>query len=601
MKKNIRYLVCLMLVLALATAASVCAFAGGFRPLYESVGFENEEDFMEAYGWIGAYKDLDYGWYEARYQEKMVRLQNDPTEALEYWNYQTIEDLDAEIAQGWWDSREEFYTQVCLYMVMDEVYDYKPALSVQFDGEKVVFPDAQPHISNARTMVPFRAMAETMGFTVDWADGLIKASRDGKSIEFFIGKTEYLITDASGESTGSMDTAPYIRENRTYVPVRFFAEAFDLTVLWDEEVNQAVIYDPKALAAEIDKDFTIVNQWLAAQKPVDITVNQKIEEAVEAKITIFDSMNGNSVYNLKSDCTLLGNIEGFELHEAVDIKDLYDLLIESIKNSPFSSQEDLDEVQALVPSDLNLKNLTMDILYDGESDTVYFRSPVFSALLKALDDDEIPEELKKMSADTWLKFSGLSAFADDYLGLDGEQLLPTVGNMILIFEENSGSYFGVNDIVDSIREDAAVIRALAGDDQFSSAKGGYKTRIDMQKIAKATGTEGELPDQIVFDIDLLLNTQSGAVVIDFCFEEPGVGIIKLNADADSSKSVYSMEMHIKNLCKIVVEGELTVKESSEKPDTLPSGKDKQIDVNKLYDEYNSFTYNQDYNELFYQD
>ena len=43
-----------------------------------------------------------------------------------------------------------------------------PAVSVQWMGETVAFPDAQPVICADRTMVPVRAIAEAAGAAVDY-------------------------------------------------------------------------------------------------------------------------------------------------------------------------------------------------------------------------------------------------------------------------------------------------------------------------------------------------------------------------------------------------------------------------------------------------
>ena len=50
-----------------------------------------------------------------------------------------------------------------------------PAVSVQLNGKAIVFPDAQPESRNDRTMVPFRAIAETLGAAVGCADGAVNS------------------------------------------------------------------------------------------------------------------------------------------------------------------------------------------------------------------------------------------------------------------------------------------------------------------------------------------------------------------------------------------------------------------------------------------
>ena len=100
----------------------------------------------------------------------------------------------------------------------------------------IVKGDAAPYVDDAwRTMVPFRVLGETFGATVDW-------DQDAQSVTYIYGDTELVMT--IGEDTYtingeefSMDTAPVLSGDRTYVPVRFVAEGLGYTVtpLYDAE------------------------------------------------------------------------------------------------------------------------------------------------------------------------------------------------------------------------------------------------------------------------------------------------------------------------------------------------------------------------------
>ena len=84
----------------------------------------------------------------------------------------------------------------------------------------------------------------------------------------------------------------------TFVPVRFFAQAFGLTVQWDEREQAAVLYDREALTAALDERFTVVNAWLAAQPVPDGEQARYTAAAIRVLHTAFDSIDGDKQYTL---------------------------------------------------------------------------------------------------------------------------------------------------------------------------------------------------------------------------------------------------------------------------------------------------------------
>ena len=88
--------------------------------------------------------------------------------------------------------------------------------------------DAAPYVANDRTYVPFRALGEALGAEVVW-------DNDARTVTYTLGKTEVVMT--IGETTytvngeeKTMDVAPEITNDRTYVPVRFVGEALGFKV-----------------------------------------------------------------------------------------------------------------------------------------------------------------------------------------------------------------------------------------------------------------------------------------------------------------------------------------------------------------------------------
>ncbi|RYD03552.1 hypothetical protein N752_19285 [Desulforamulus aquiferis] len=91
-------------------------------------------------------------------------------------------------------------------------------LSIYVKGVKIS-SDVEPFIdSNNRTQVPFRAIGEALGAKVDWVAGLqqVIVSNDESTVVMIIGDKNYYVNSA----TLQMDTAPIIKDSRTFIPLR---------------------------------------------------------------------------------------------------------------------------------------------------------------------------------------------------------------------------------------------------------------------------------------------------------------------------------------------------------------------------------------------
>ena len=141
--------------------------------------------------------------------------------------------------------------------------DYQHKLVVErgptmlVNGEWIEF-DVKPYIENNRVMVPFRAIAEAIDVKVEWdAENkkIIGYYDEKKYIEMTIGKKEILV---EGEVV-EIDVAPEIKDNRTYIPVRAFAESFGAEVWWSEE-NWNVGISIKPIFEKKEQSYWILNR-----------------------------------------------------------------------------------------------------------------------------------------------------------------------------------------------------------------------------------------------------------------------------------------------------------------------------------------------------
>ena len=105
-------------------------------------------------------------------------------------------------------------------------------VTVKVDNEDVVF-DQIPLIINGRTLAPLRAIFEKLGATVEWngETQTITSTKGDAVITMTIDKNEMY---KNGEMIW-LDVVPQIVGERTLVPVRAIAEAFNCDVTWDGE------------------------------------------------------------------------------------------------------------------------------------------------------------------------------------------------------------------------------------------------------------------------------------------------------------------------------------------------------------------------------
>lgn len=113
-------------------------------------------------------------------------------------------------------------------------------ITVMLNGEEMNF-DVEPIIENDRTLVPFRAIFEALDGAVSYSqysDGEhVAAKRGGHNISLEIGKPEIVV---NGEAK-TLDVAPKIVNDRTLVPLRAVSESLDCTVDWDEATKTVKI------------------------------------------------------------------------------------------------------------------------------------------------------------------------------------------------------------------------------------------------------------------------------------------------------------------------------------------------------------------------
>ncbi len=107
-------------------------------------------------------------------------------------------------------------------------------ITIKVNDKLVEFPDAQPFVDgNDRTQVPVRAVSELLNCKVEWQQEVKTAvitKENGDVVKITLDSDIMTLNDREIK----MDTTAILKNDRTFIPVRFVAEALGLTVDWKE-------------------------------------------------------------------------------------------------------------------------------------------------------------------------------------------------------------------------------------------------------------------------------------------------------------------------------------------------------------------------------
>lgn len=104
-------------------------------------------------------------------------------------------------------------------------------LRVQIDGLRVDYDPGPYLIPPGRTMIPMRAFFESLGAHVEWNQNerSVTARRGDRTVRLVIGSD---LAHINGRPY-VLDAVPVLRMGRTFIPLRFVAEALDTAVHYD--------------------------------------------------------------------------------------------------------------------------------------------------------------------------------------------------------------------------------------------------------------------------------------------------------------------------------------------------------------------------------
>lgn len=563
MKKMKRFASAALAALLLAGSAPSALALDSTPPMYKQFGYDSAEEYMEQESYYGVF---DYDTLSDHYRQHLDAIHKDPQIAVDYWGYDDLEGLSF----GWDGDLEECYRDTARAMTEGDEYKLRCQLSVQLNGAYVHFADAQPEKVNGRVMVPFRAIAEVLGAEVDYNAGAITAKKNGQTLAFSLGGKQLTITDDSTGKvikTTAVDSAPYKKKGRTYVPVRFFAEAFGLTVQWDQDMQTAVLYDRAALVNDIDSKFTVLNKWIKAQPSTENAKTLRTVATIGAAYTAFDTIDGNKDYKVDVKAEILANGQATQATVTVDLR---------VLASYFLDDPQADDVLTAAQAALlrsALSNVKLDLLCSADSGDLYLKCPAVAKILAMDKTDDA--DLKALSNGAWLHInwadSTFGALFSENLKILKNNTFTSVGERIITSHESAVTTYelGWEDFYRNIKNDVNRLNNLLGDEKFTASGSRCTAKLDKQNDDYGQTMTGSY----------MLNTADGSFS----------GTLESRSDSwNTTKTVLTFSgsvqncklnvtYHTKNTGILSLDITLTTTESSVEPKNAPPAGDKIVE------------------------
>lgn len=155
-------------------------------------------------------------------------------------------------------------------------YKIQKPIKIYING-KVVESDQPPLLIDNRTFVPIRVIAEDLGATVNYdnKDRIVTIRRDKTNILLTIGDDIARISSDVETRPAILDAPAFLRNDRTYLPLRSISELFGMQVDWDGAKRAVYIKEKSYLPDYINADNAL-EEVLERLKELGIFKNEKV-------------------------------------------------------------------------------------------------------------------------------------------------------------------------------------------------------------------------------------------------------------------------------------------------------------------------------------
>ena len=576
MKKRVSKLMSLTLSLVLILSLAVPAFA------YE----DTDPPQWEQWGYTSLEEMLADGWTEDEYYEYAAMMaefeaaQNDAETKLLAWINTHPDEVAAfdpytyfAAEYSWYDSAAEYmewyeltedeFRQkmlmewAALFSALEEevtaLGGSPTGVNVMLEGQCIPFPDVTPEITNDRTMVPLAAAMEHLGAEVsyDQTSHTAVVSLDGHSFTHAIGTQ---VLDLADGSTFTMDTASYIKEGRTMVPVAFFAQYLGYEVYWDSDYRTAVLLDRQETVNMIDQQFSLLNRILysiSGAEQYKEGRSLKSTMALELSLTMLDSLNGNKTYAISMTGSELTNDVASQVEYTMNLADLLDLILD-VSDGYYMDELERTELEGYLSL---LEKVTLEAIIDLEGRCLYIHSPIFAAL-------ELVE-----NPDAWVALPLNDLLAAYGTELSQSAFVPaelTLGQLLVSasFDIEEDAFHAWQNLMTLVEQAAMYV----GDDCFTKFGATYSIHWNIAQMNPGYYSEDEKFTATLNITPSGSKSCSYSLTVDLTSPETRMDAALTGS---SGKLDLELDLHIKNTAKLLLELESRVTSTTQQPDQAP--------------------------------
>lgn len=427
-------------------------------------------------------------------------------------------------------------------------------IAVQLDGQNLTFTDAVPQVKDQRTFLPFRAVFEAMGAQVSNEGSVITATRGDKTLVMTLDQTTATVTNKGVTFPLNMDVAPYVDPAtwRTYVPVRFAAQAFDCVVGWDQNASTAIIIDAEKLIdnAMAGKSFTYLEKLNA--------MSEKYNTGIWEATASFDAEVGVMGMPITIDGSMVETIQDADKMDAgVNMKMDMSAMLQMM--SALGGQSLSAEDQALLEA---MKTKGMDMTLRGDMTTgKFYVNMDLTRLGVAPTDGYDPNTWYELDMAQLMAQSGM-AWSDVLAMSKNTDALDMLTAMLAAAEPTDAAkaYTDIKAVVEDF------LTAFS-DQGFELKDGQYVTTYSATQddatatIALALTLDGETAKGYTMDMDMTAQAEGQTM---------SMGVTATMDDADHMTAAVDMDMG--GLMTIGMDMSCVYTPASTAPDTtLPAG------------------------------
>lgn len=149
-------------------------------------------------------------------------------------------------------------------------YAAKP-ITIELNGKEVK-SEVAPFIQNERTLVPIRFISEALGCNVKWDANKneITIESNDITIQMTTGKKDFLV----GNQKKVMDVAPFVKQDRAFVPLRFVGENMKVDVKWDDANRKVILTKEDKLANFTNEEKAYYQEYTSHENAISKSMGE---------------------------------------------------------------------------------------------------------------------------------------------------------------------------------------------------------------------------------------------------------------------------------------------------------------------------------------